>query len=533
MGRRTNQPTRDRAASFTRPSSRACRALLIAVVSLTGCGQSVDQQPASVGSARAPAGNASKQQPPQQQPPKQQPAKQQPQQPAGGTAFEKAFPDDGGTETSAAGRLPGVDPADAAPPNRPQQAPRAEPPLSAEEARALGLRRLDADHLILYTDLPSNPAVDELPRVFDLAVPQWCEYFNVPVDEAKGWRLIGSLIVDKERFLRARLLPKQLPAFLHGFQQGNELWLFEQPTPYYRRHLLLHEGVHGFMNWRFGGCGPPWYMEGMAELLGTHRWQNGELVSGYSPRSREEAPHWARVRIIQDDYTAGRGLPIDEVFGYGPQAHLKVEPYGWSWAAASFFDQHPAYQASFRAMYKHANDNGPFFNEQFVSQIGRDRTRLDNEWQVYIDDMQYGYDVARSAIDFRESTALPDEGAEFKVSAERGWQSSGIQLKAGTKYQVTASGQFQIAKDSAVWPSEANGVTIRYHRDRPLGCLLGAVLNWKRRSSEPTPLIKPIVLGSDGLLTPNQDGDLFLQLNDSPAERNDNIGGVTVRIVKL
>jgi len=397
----------------------------------------------------------------------------------------------------------------------------------------LGLRRLDGKHLILYTDLPSHPTVDELPHVFDLAVPQWCKYFQTPVDEAKDWRLIGSLIVDKARFVRASLLPVQLPPFLHGFQQGSELWLYEQPTTYYRRHLLLHEGVHGFMNWRFRGCGPPWYMEGMAELLATHQWRDGKLTSRYSPRSREEAPHWARVRIVQDDYKAGRGLPVDEVLAYGPRAHLKVEPYGWSWAAASFFDQHPSYQARFRAMPKHANDNGPFFNEQFVHEIGRDRAKLDIEWQVYIDDMQYGYDVARSAIDFRESAPLPDAGGEVQISSEQGWQSSGFELKAGVKYRVTARGQFQIAKDSAVWPSEADGVTIRYHRKRPLGCLLGTVLNSNERSSEPTPLVNPIRLGSDGLISPDRDGDLYLQLNDSPAERNDNLGGVTVRVERL
>ena len=52
---------------------------------------------------------------------------------------------------------------------------------------------------------------------------------------------------------------------------GREFWLFDQPTDYYVRHLLLHEGTHVFMVSFLGGCGPGWYMEGTAELLGTHR----------------------------------------------------------------------------------------------------------------------------------------------------------------------------------------------------------------------------------------------------------------------
>ena len=49
---------------------------------------------------------------------------------------------------------------------------------------------------------------------------------------------------------------------------GAELWLHDQPTAYYRRHLLLHEGTHVFMASFLGGCGPGWYMEGTAELFG-------------------------------------------------------------------------------------------------------------------------------------------------------------------------------------------------------------------------------------------------------------------------
>ena len=94
------------------------------------------------------------------------------------------------------------------------------------------------------------------------------------------------------------------------------LWLYEQPSDYYRRHLLLHEGTHGFMNTVLGGCGPLWYMEGIAEYLATHRWKDGRLTLGYMPRSRDEVPQWGRIRLIQDAVAEGRAPALKKVIEF-------------------------------------------------------------------------------------------------------------------------------------------------------------------------------------------------------------------------
>ncbi len=152
------------------------------------------------------------------------------------------------------------------------------PAIEEGKVAAAGIRKLTGKHLTLYTDLPADtgPAVDELPRVFDAAVPLWCEYFGVDPAKPAEWKIVGSLMKDKERFLGAGLYSENLPPFPHGFSQGSQVWLYDQPSDYYRRHLLLHEGTHAFMNRWLGGAGPPWYMEGMAELLGTHQWSGGK-----------------------------------------------------------------------------------------------------------------------------------------------------------------------------------------------------------------------------------------------------------------
>ena len=185
--------------------------------------------------------------------------------------------------------------------------------------------------------------------MFDAAVPLWCDYFGVDPAQVADWKLVGRVMKDKERFVGAGLYPASLPEFPHGYLAGSQLWLYDQPSDYYRRHLLLHEGTHCFMHRWLGGAGPPWYMEGMAELLGTHRWQDGKLTLGVMPRTKDEVPYWGRVKIVKDEL-CGRPRHVADSTCCATTARpiCGTEPYGWCWAAAAFFDEHPLTQAAFR-----------------------------------------------------------------------------------------------------------------------------------------------------------------------------------------
>ena len=195
------------------------------------------------------------------------------------------------------------------------------PTIDDERVAAHGIRKLAGKHLTLYTDLPAGADIDELPRVFDAAVPQWAEYFHVAPDKTADWMLWGYLINDKEKFRAAGLFPEDLPAFPNGYQRGHEFWLYEQPSAYYRRHLMLHEGTHAAMYHWLAGVGPPWYSEGMAELFGTHRWEDGKLTTRIMPQSKEETPDWGRVKLIRDAFANDRALLIHEVLKLPPDAH--------------------------------------------------------------------------------------------------------------------------------------------------------------------------------------------------------------------
>ncbi len=401
-------------------------------------------------------------------------------------------------------------------------------PINEAAALGDGIRKLSGKHVTLLTDLPSRPEVEALPAIFDQAFPQWCAYFGVDPAGHSAWQVRGFVIKDKPRFLRLGLLPAGLPPFEHAYSVAREFWVYDQPSDYFRAHLMLHEGTHCFMESFLGGCGPPWYMEGIAELLATHRWQDGKLELNCFPASREEVPMWGRIKIVKDGFAARHAKTLAGVLQYGPQAHRQTEPYAWCWAAAVLLDRHPRYQRRFRQMAKLVRQRD--FTDRFVQSIGDDWDDLAEEWQVFVADLEYGYDVPRAAIDFAPGKPLPAAGATVSVAADRGWQPSGLRLEGGRTYRLRASGRYQVADRPQTWWCEPGGVSIRYYHGRPLGVLLAAIRPDPPRPPGPSPFIAPIAVGLGTAITPKHSGTLYLRINDSAAELGDNAGTLSVEI---
>lgn len=411
----------------------------------------------------------------------------------------------------------------------------ADKPLDEAAIAAAGLRKITSKHLTLITDLPSSPAVDELPRVFDLAVPQWIDYFQLDRAKLEGWNLRVALMKDKEKFKSPGLLPDGLPDFLHGFARPQMAWLYEQPTDYYRRHLLLHEGTHAILYTALGRAGPPWYSEGLAEHLATHRWADGQLTLRYFPKTREETPGLGRIKIVRDEFAEGRQLPLATVMAYDTLAHRKNEPYAWSWAAVAFLDSHPRYRDRFGKLLADVDKDASAFTVAVRGLYEADLAALQEEWQIYIAALEHDYDFERTAIDFTPGSDFSAGLKTITVAADRGWQNSGARLVAGKKYQLTASGRFQVAREPRPWMSEANGVSIRYYRGRPLGMLLAAVRPdgddaLPLDGGTPSALAAPISVGLAAELAPAQSGTLYFKINDSAGELRDNEGNVRVAV---
>jgi len=404
------------------------------------------------------------------------------------------------------------------------------PPRDEEKIAASGIRRLEGKHLLLYTDLPAAKDVDELPQVFDAALPLWCSYFAIEPSNLADWKLIASVMKDKERFLAAGLYPHSLPDFQFGFNVGSQIWVYEQPSAYYRRHLLLHEGTHAVMLRALRGAGPPWYMEGMAELLGTHRWENGRLTLGIMPARKEDVPYWGRIKIIKDEVAAGRVMSLIDVMQYGPHAHLQVEAYAWCWAASAFLDQHPLTQSAFRELKTQTRDRTLEFSKHFYDRVKENWSAIVEDWQIFIFDCDYGYDIRSAVVQRKPAAELPPAGATIKLATDRGWQSTGYRLEAGKQYKVTASGQYLLKTSPKPWPCDAGGVTIHYYRGKPLGMLQAALGDLEGEPPAITPLVTPQPIGLASEMEPTTTGTLYLKINEPASGLADNSGTLSITI---
>jgi hypothetical protein len=398
--------------------------------------------------------------------------------------------------------------------------------IDAQRALAAGIRELVGTHLRLWTDVPSSPGVDELPQMFDAAVPHWAEYFHIAPERLKHWQVQAFLIKDRARFAALGVLPEKNPDYVNGYALGNELWLDEQPSDYYRRHLLLHEGTHSFMLAFLGAGGPGWYMEGTAELFGTHRWEDGELELRVIPESRDAVPMWGRIKLIREAVRDDKALSLPQVLAISNREALAVDSYAWCWALSKFLDSHPKYGERFRKLASQVRE--PEFNKRFRSLYHREWSNLQFEWEAFLNTLDYGYDIERMTVEHAAVKPF-DKPVDVNVAGNRGWQSSPWLLRKGREYQVTATGRYQIAHDGEPWPCEPGGVTLRYHDGHPLGMLLGSL----RTKDNAGSFAKPIAIGLNATLVPTDDAILYLWVNDSPAELSDNKGTLEVKITPV
>ena len=401
-------------------------------------------------------------------------------------------------------------------------------------ARRAGLRVVEGDHLALATDRPVDAAdgIDELPQVFDQAVAAWCGHYGLDPETVVGWRAFGCVVVDRERFRAAGLLPAEVPPFDHGFCDRNRFWMLDQSNPAYRRHLLLHEGVHAFTITVRGLTAPTWYAEGIAECLATHRLERGaqgepRFVPTPIPAAASDVEQLGRIEQLHRQHAAGRAAGLAEVLATPPGAHREIADYAASWAAVVLFSRHPHYAAGFRAL-----ERGPL-DAALTERLGKlpdwDEARAARDFDALTAEIDYGFDFARSAIDWSPGGRLKGP-IRARVDGGRGWQSCGWSLVKGGRYALSATGRVVIGRaGDVVLESEPAGIALRWYRGRPAGRLLAG--QWV---DEPAgggrPAFVVVAEGAGGSFTAAADGPLQFKLNESPGELADNAGGYDVDV---
>ena len=408
---------------------------------------------------------------------------------------------------------------------------------SVADARRAGFRVLEGRRLALATDRAerAGDGLAEFPAIFDQAFAAWCDHYGIAPDTLPDWKAFGCLVVDRERFRAAGLLPDTIPEFRNGFCDRNRFWLVDQSNPAYRRHLLLHEGAHAFTLTVRDLATPPWYTEGIAEYLATHRVETDvdgrpRFVSTPIPDRRSDVEQLGRIEKIRLLRRTASAPGLADVFTTPPTDHHDIAAYATSWAAVACLAQHPAHAAAFAAC-----ERGPLdasFTDRLTSAAGWDAARAARDFDAFTDEVDYGFDVARSAIDWSPGRR-PAARETFAVDAARGWQNTGLALTAGGTHALTASGPVRLgevaARDGAaatVIESAADGISLRWYRGRPSGRLLAA--QWvEKPEGGGRPRFVVIGEGSTATITAVTDGPLYLKINESPGDLSDNQGALS------
>ena len=406
----------------------------------------------------------------------------------------------------------------------------------AARARRAGLRVIESKRLALVTDRPprAGDGVDELPAVFDRAFHEWCDHYGIAAASLPDWRACGCLVVDVERFRDAGLLPPTIPDFANGFCADNVFWLHDQSNPAYRRHLLLHEGVHAFTLTVRGLATPAWYAEGIAEFLATHRLDSGTggpmFVATPIPAKAADVEQLGRIEEIRELRQQGRMPSLAGVLATPPGDHRSLADYAASWAAVVLFREHPAYAGSFATI-----ERGPLkpdFNDRLTAMPGFHGERAGRDFDALTDEIDYGFDFTKSAIDWSPGRVI-DGPARVEVSAGRGWQNVGVSLEAGRRYALRATGRCGLGRIGDVTiETEPDGISLDWYRGRPLGRMLAA--QWVESPPDGgSPRFAVVGEASSATITATTDGPLFCKLNEPPGNLADDAGSFSVEIAPV
>jgi hypothetical protein len=400
-----------------------------------------------------------------------------------------------------------------------------------------GFSKVKSERLMLYSDLPAEELTG-LPELADDLYPALEDYFGAlpPDRERRPYQMTAFLMAEPQRFIDAGLVSEQRVQPHEGWYRGNEFWWNRQATEYYTRHLLLHEATHCFMHVMPPVDCPPWYVEGMAELFGTHQRNEGKTDFGVMPRSPDQCPGWGRISVIQQEVKEGRLLDVDQILAFTFNDFQKVSAYAWSWALCHYLNEHPRYQKPFHKLAKRLMDGR--FERHTVKLLEHDMPQLRDEWLLFASQLQYGHDIARSEIDFQQGAQLGSDATSkpMTISPQRGWQAAGVTLLAGRTYQISASGRVTLVTTTKPWISEPQGISIRYFAGQPIGRLLGCIRPdpvSSQSTSDTRDILKVIPLGPKSTFKAIHTGTLYLRVNDAWNELSDNSGEFQVTIKNL
>jgi len=190
---------------------------------------------------------------------------------------------------------------------------------------------------------------------------------------------------------------------------------------------------------------------------------------------------------------------------------------------------YPEYRAELTTASSQMQSTAGEFTRDFRNALQDQWPVVRGRWHLLLEDFDYGYDMRRNRIDWEaDQPAWDRQPRQVAIAAARGWQSAGVRVAAGTKLNVTAAGRYSLGTQPRPWVCEPQGVTVRYHRGRPLGVILAALVPQRAADSNILPPLQIETIGRGTSFVVRQDSWLLFRIGDDPSQLADNAGGATV-----
>lgn len=273
---------------------------------------------------------------------------------------------------------------------------------------------------------------------------------------------------------------------------------------YADRGTPQHEAVHAYCGQTFGRTGPLWYAEGMAEM--GNYWKEGDASVNC---------HRSVVRYIHSSPPKSLNAIVNsnEVTGDSWQN------YAWRWALCHLLANNPNYRQRFRPLGLAMLTGG---RASFNGTYGSMAEEISFEYLFFLKHFDIGYRADLIFWDWKTKYSSPRGSRKISSSirSRAGWQASRCRVKAGTKYEYSATGTWQV--DESTELVDADGAA------HGTGKLVAAVFDPNEYA-----LGEPFELGTYGAFTAETDGELVLRCNDEWHQIDDGNAGKMTVVIKL
>ena len=264
--------------------------------------------------------------------------------------------------------------------------------------------------------------------------------------------------------------------------------------------IIQHECTHGFCHLAFGGVGPLWLAEGLAEL--GRFWREKEKGINVPP-------------VILTHLRVALAPSLSAITAPNQPPSNDWRDYTWRYALCQMLVDNPNYADRFRGLAVALMEGQP--GVSFESVYGPVRREMAFEFEQFLTHVGNGYRADLTAWPWKakQRKLAPGGVGRAKVKAAAGWQASGVEVEAGAVYVITAEGTWRMADGAE--PNGPDGDAAGQGR------LAGALMADFTVSPE-------IPLGRHTSWIAPADGFLMLRAADAWTELADNDGTIAVTI---